>query len=624
MFDFKKLPILWVYICFGSLISTSFLDERFLQDTDPSLFASPEGMIGLQTFPSISGQDASTSSGIFLNSNSRTKHQIQRDVIDNPVNPKAIIPDLNDPYIDESTSTSSELGQREDNLPNDGVNTPHAEAITVEDQEHTDSYSLSSNMMKDHRGKRKQIPTYLQEKRTKTSSGIEFQDVTTQKSLQRAPSIENEKLDRRIMYSVLKWQARLSLGKKYGLSEEIKSYFKTMKEYSISNISNQSKQTHYKKQVEIAFEKIKTDLVFRIFGIVNVSFRGAQFSPLIPLLLEDAWNFLQSYLDQEILWVDHAKLLELTLNKTKPNQHFLKPGQLMIYTLSLSKQTNMPSSLTLKVIRDWKRLSTYKQVISRISLDPASLSVDCARLYQERGEEKKIRARNPTHSNQLDTPPVSLIDTNTGGQTFALRKFSSFIKRSGNQIIGAQRSQAVANFFTDFSKMMWDSYQGNMRPIGQSIDAPTNKVGLSWAIVEGAMRAAQESITPSFIGLLGLMHPEKTSPMAWDDIYENGWEFLKSYFSTWHRYISETAHPIFFDPPKDAKDEIEWANVKETLHYLHRLSCDNAFPCRPIWYLVDLWYDSIRSDSNTMSSNLNVLPPHREKMKIKCIQLDDQ
>ncbi|KAH9820812.1 hypothetical protein DFH28DRAFT_953381 [Melampsora americana] len=464
----------------------------------------------------------------------------------------------------------------------------------------------------------------------KTLTGRRSQVVVTQNSqpLGNAASIANVKVRKNLIWNVLQGQSRLALGKRFGMFEEIKTYFEEMKESSVFNFSNQSKQTYYKKQVEIALERIKIELVFGVLGIVNMSYQGAGSLKLIALLLDDAWHFLKDYLNKEILDVNHEQILKSILNNKRPDRHFLKPGNLMIHCLCLSKQSFISQDLFFEVLRVWTKSSIYKHLMSRIPLDFESLSIYCEKLYQETGQgglgPQIIQSRKNTHSKLLDTSSAPSIDPDLGIQTCSSRKFSSFIKRSGKKIIDEEKTQAITQFFTDLNKVMKESYQTKSKFINQSTNSSIDQVYLSWTMIDCAMKTAQHSITPSFLGLLGLMHSGMSTPQTWDDIFESGWEFLKSYFSTWHRYVLEMKHPILLDTTKNEKVEIEWYDVKETIHYLHKLVSNNVCPQRPIWYLVDLWYESIKSDGNTISTNLNVLSPHREMMKYKCIQLDDQ
>ncbi|KAH9820816.1 hypothetical protein DFH28DRAFT_1051538 [Melampsora americana] len=643
MFNLARSPISWCYLFGFSFIATSFLDERVRQKTVSLEVPSLEERIDGQTPPPKlpSSRDASCSSGTSLDPKSRENHQIPREDIGKLDNAKVIIPDLNEPYIDDSIFPSSEWRERDDRMMNDALNIPLSTNTLASEPtssntdniiRHTDTYHLASNLNKNSRKKHKQIPAFPQSIIITTPSGIGSQPVITHssESSEEISFIGNVKLKPNVIRATLQWQSRLALGKKFGLSEDIQAYFETLKASTLPKISDKLKRVGYDKEVELSLDRIRTDFVLGVLGSLKITFTGVRFLPSMGLLLNDAWDFLKDYLDRELMNVNHEELLKSIGDVTKSYSYYLQHGNLMTYMLCLSKHTIIATQLLFQVLKEWKVSSTYKESLSNVPLDFETFLVKCESLYQERGEgqvgPKRKQKQNSAESQAVESSPS--INSNIPRQDKSPRMlgvgFSRSIRRSGKEIILAHKSQEIKDFFSHLKEEMLESFEEYWAQIDQPMSSSTNKDNLNWNMVERAITVAHDYITPSFIGLLGLMHPEMTRPQAWDNTFESGWKFLKYYFSTWNQYVSETTHPISLKASKKSKAEIEWSNVKETIYYLCGVDSNNSFPQRPIWYLVESWYDSIKSDSSTIFSNLNVLYPHRQNIIRKSTLLDDQ
>ncbi|KAH9822535.1 hypothetical protein DFH28DRAFT_456710 [Melampsora americana] len=423
-----------------------------------------------------------------------------------------------------------------------------------------------------------------------------------------------------IFNSVLHWQCKVLLGKRYKMSEEIGSVFIHLGESLTAKLVNHPGfgEPNIKKQLESAIEAIRTNLVMGTLGAVKIIFQKQVGMDLMNSLILDLWQYLLRYLNEELSVQPVEKIKMSPKRKTRQAHTKIEPGKLLEYVLNLAQNRPISSRIIYQKFQEWASTSNYKDVLLNMLPDYWAFVEKCDLIYKLKGDEKTVyskqfknRIKDKNQQNIKRSKKVKKT-TQKSARLFT-SDFVQVIKVEGAYV---SKRNEIKNFFSNLHATI-NSIPKEAIYVKYNPRDFYNGIGfLSKEMVHKAIYKAQDEVTPAFMGLLRLLEPEVKVGLTLDVIYHSGWEFLKGYFSTLIRYFSETKHPIVLRPTVRSRAPEEWSDLKETLHYLSQ-ERRNQIVCQGlIWFLVDLWYDeNLNLERNGgRPLGLSVIPTHRKSM----------
>ncbi|KAH9822534.1 hypothetical protein DFH28DRAFT_948965 [Melampsora americana] len=426
--------------------------------------------------------------------------------------------------------------------------------------------------------------------------------------------------------SVLQWQGKLLLAKRYEISEEIESFFKDLQESLTQKLDDTSKLEWIgnKNNLHVAIETIRTDFVMGTLGASKIVFQRHAGMSLMNSLLLDLWKYLQVYLKEELTCLPKENMTIPSERESRQTHFHIEPGKLLEHTLNL-KGLPISSKIVHQKLNEWLTESSYKGSVPDSVTDYWAFLAECDVCYKQKGYEKTFYRK--TDQNRNKTTDVRNIvgndqenKTTSPGPILTTAQIVKVLKKEGSQIV---TTDEFKNFFwhlhNDIRPIDKPKMEGeaNLESVSKGIDI------ISKDMVHKAISKAQHQITPAFLGILRLMYSGIEFSSTWDVIAHNGWEFLKEYFSTWTRYFSEMDQPIVLKPPVRVTADKEWSDLKETLHYLGHKIKGQTIPQGLLWFLVDLWYDETNfpESNGKVSPGFKALQPHRQQILQMCHQL---
>ncbi|KAH9812465.1 hypothetical protein DFH28DRAFT_1061924 [Melampsora americana] len=418
-------------------------------------------------------------------------------------------------------------------------------------------------------------------------------------------------LDPLSVIRVLQWQCRLALAKKPGLSEEIEAAFREFSLPSSSDIRLSGYRNHPQKQIMKAMERIRTHLVMVVLGAVNMLYHDKDSLPSIELLLGDAWKYIHRFLKYEINSHTIDNHISISSNSKKS---FFDRGGLVENTLRLPERGWIPPKRSFITLYNWATSSQYAEYLSEIPLDYSTFIDICETTCKNRGKGNSIYRKRKSRAKAAKAQERLVTKTNhsTNSKNSKLSKlwyqgFPRLLKKNGDQlIIGGKMSDNISVFFLRLHLRILDIFTEKTNNTHDS----RRQTVLTPVMVDEAIEAAQNKITPAFLGLMGMIHPARGSNiMKWDEIYQSGWNFLQDYFSTWIDFLSKNQLPIAINPKASTDgSEVEWSNVKNMIYYLSNLKLHNDIPHKPLWHFVNLWHE-LNVDK------FDSLPPNQKLIK---------
>ncbi|KAH9808319.1 hypothetical protein DFH28DRAFT_997790 [Melampsora americana] len=418
--------------------------------------------------------------------------------------------------------------------------------------------------------------------------------------------------------SVLRWQCRILLAKRYKISEHIGNFFKELQEQFLPIPEDISYDI---SKYNTALEKIRNNLVMGSLGALKVIFQKHVGLDFMDSLIFDFWGYLQRYLKDEFSILSEKPIKQSDSRPKKQNHSHIDPGRLLEYTLNLAQGAPISSKIIHQKLQDWATKTSYKDILPRVAMDYRSLVDECDIACKHKGNEMTVYNKTQdkaTVSQKIMQKNKNLPNTSSSSSSIlSTCHFFQVLKKEGSDL--AINDEILSFFFHLHSDI--DSICESEKDVGDvsnSHDEGTEV--LSKHMVHHAIYLAQHELTPAFMGVLRLLHPIQGDDLTWHSVSHSGWTFLKNYFSTWIRYFSETDHPILLVPPGRVRLDEEWSDLTGTLNYCRIPRKVNMVSQSLIWYLVDVWYDEIYfPESNGKEfPNFTVLPPHRDYIEQMC------
>ncbi|EGG05768.1 uncharacterized protein MELLADRAFT_107212 [Melampsora larici-populina 98AG31] len=195
-----------------------------------------------------------------------------------------------------------------------------------------------------------------------------------------APGLQNESFNSQIpesqyvvphlLIGFLQWQYSLAIWKKDGLSEEIKDAFDSLKHLASLDIPDSVNEKAISSKINLAINKIKTDLVTGVIGALNmISWQGEKVSTPINVLIQDAWEFLHKFLKEDITSFKEQYLCPSTRGMKKCRRLPFGSENLLSYTMSLKDDNKIPPQTTHRMLQIWASSSIYRDSIPESSLN---------------------------------------------------------------------------------------------------------------------------------------------------------------------------------------------------------------------------------------------------------------
>ncbi|EGG01858.1 uncharacterized protein MELLADRAFT_66781 [Melampsora larici-populina 98AG31] len=385
--------------------------------------------------------------------------------------------------------------------------------------------------------------------------------------------------------SVLQWQCRLLLAKRYNVSDKIGDFFKNleksyklMPDHSLYRLRNFS-------QFHISIEKLRTSLVMGSIGALKLIVQRHIGLELMNSLILDLWEYLQEFINAELMLSPRETIIMPAKNQKRQKHTRIKRGELLEYISNLAKSSPIGSKIIHQTIQDWATTTTYKDIISGIATDYGSLVEECEIFYKQKGEEMTIYYKN---KNKVTNHHIIQDDlTNTSTRYVSILSSSQLVQVLKNIGSDVPRSDGTLTFFSHLHSAIESIPNPEMGACNNSKHVEEGAQILNKDMVHQAIHLAQNEVTPAFMGLLRLMHhdPAIDTDTTWNAVSQSGWEFLKEYFSTWIRYLPEKGHKILLTPPGKARVTQEWFDLRLTLNYLSKKRGVNMVPQGLIWYL---------------------------------------
>ncbi|EGG01857.1 uncharacterized protein MELLADRAFT_110666 [Melampsora larici-populina 98AG31] len=422
--------------------------------------------------------------------------------------------------------------------------------------------------------------------------------------------------------SVLQWQCRILLAKRYNVSYKIARFFNNleksymlMPDHSLYRLRNFS-------QFHISIEKLRTSLVMGSIGALKLIVQRHIGLELMNSLILDLWEYLQQFINDELM-LSPKETIIMSAEKQKRQKHnWIQPGELLEYLSNLANSSPISSKIVHLKIQDWATTTTYKNMISGIATDYQSLVEECETFYKQKGEDKTVYYKNKNKARNHHILQDNL--TNTSTRLIPILSSSQLVQALKKLGWDVARSKYTVTFFSYLHSVIESNPDPEKSLYNDSKDVQEGAQILNKKMVHQAIHLAQNEVTPAFMGLLRLMHhdPAIDADSTWNAVSQSGWEFLKEYFSTWIRYLSEPDHHILVIPPGKARVLDEWFDLKVTLNYLSKKRETNTVPQGLIWFLADVWYDEMNcpESNGKQSPSFRILPPHRKVIEQRCLQ----
>ncbi|KAH9825300.1 hypothetical protein DFH28DRAFT_921248 [Melampsora americana] len=448
-------------------------------------------------------------------------------------------------------------------------------------------------------------------------TGAQNEILSESENIFKSEPLEYQLVRPHLFIGFLQWQFELAVGKEYGLAEEIKGAFESLKNLATSNIPLDFQGRLMIKGVQLAIEKIRTHLIMGVIGGLNVAFwQGYNVSTPINVLIVDAWEFLHKFLKNDFSSFRHQSVSE--------NSEFETWG-LLGFAMSLKGVSRIPPRVIHKMLKIWASSSVYKMSIPESALTYPSFIQSCEQACKVRGQGTLMMIQPQLKSYNSKHQDIHLANEDPKTNKVRLAspfKLFYFLKTNGQLVVKSRK--AIVDFFVDANEKIRSIFEQNeMKLSSSSENLSENKLILGESLVAKAFKRAKDDITPAFMGLLWMMHQGMEAPETWDDIYESGWEFLNAYLSEWIRYLSENDHPIISNPMEGSKFGEECSNHKEMINYLGNLDHTRYLPIKIIWYLADVWYEKniILKGNQVNVPSFDVLQPNRHLIKQKYLKI---
>ncbi|KAH9822548.1 hypothetical protein DFH28DRAFT_457054 [Melampsora americana] len=431
-------------------------------------------------------------------------------------------------------------------------------------------------------------------------------------------------LEEKTLAHEIQWQAHLAIWYSPGLSTTIKLAFKDFEDHVKVNLSKDWEKTFTTEKILGAIKRTRSDVVIGFFGVLKAIFNGQKEIPEMRLLVEDGWNFIYKYFDDEFKIFQNKIKSTPSLIQQVCYESVQPPGAIISHVLVLSERSIVSFRIIFGLLKRWYQSCKYKTEISFIPMDYFSAIQDFEALYKQRGgdasiwrscgDRRRSDKKNESKRIKLDG------EMDKKAQDY---NFRNGIRREGNKLIESNTlEEKIKNYFTRLRRDIREIYAPPEGDQDSGDDLPSSAFENLKTLHQATFRA-ERFITPTFMGILNSMLSEIQMDASWSLMIQRGWEHLQTYFNRWLIFLSKNKYSVLSPKSLHRSTSIDWSDEQMTISYLASVEDITNISPQLVWFLLDLWYEGIMTSKQGEIHDIStrILPPNRKQLRIDFLGL---
>lgn len=424
---------------------------------------------------------------------------------------------------------------------------------------------------------------------------------------------------------VLQHKGILEMGKGIYLTSQFVELLADIKKTVLGSIPKSHPQiSEWSGKFEWAMKRTIPYLIRPFFGCLGVIYCMAGHSFSKSSLIKEGAKFLHAYLIQ---WASIQPSEMIHLSQFIPQRsdaYYWNPDQLLGYLMNLSSSTCCPPSTIWGFINRFLISFSSKVGSAYLTFNSTDFYNACKSMFEQNRAGWWLRTSgiDSIFSNQeslISTKKIGLYPPDKDMEDIRARpphklKKDSYI-RTGELVMRRSRglpeqvSEYFANmkssFVRDFDVLTADltaksTRNGRKRKAeGESSQVQSTAIRAHTDILfRNAICAARFKITPVFFAMLEVYHARHPPFPNVESTLQDGWEFLKRYFSTWNisSCLRQTETKPKFQPQsvgRPSGNAIDWSDTKEVVRcFTKKKPSATSFKTFAI-YLLQQWDDDL-------------------------------
>ncbi|EGG01219.1 uncharacterized protein MELLADRAFT_67260 [Melampsora larici-populina 98AG31] len=419
----------------------------------------------------------------------------------------------------------------------------------------------------------------------------------------------------RSLANLLKSKGMLALWHNPEVSRQIDVFFDKLdnKFYSILWSSSITPCTPY--QVKFAINRVKKDVVIAFFGGLSLICQRSQKDVSMKDLVSDGWVYLQDYLNQ-VFYPSQNKISTLSLQLNNDPDNLSSPSNLPEYILDRDQYSPVQPSYIGALISNWTKYYIFEPPHCKIEFSTHSF---LSAILSE-GELRGKKVLTSEISKVKDKPSfptfefsISMIPHLSELEVAKLKEFkgkrpANYVAVIGMSVLKKHKDilESIQIFFDCLEKDMEQSWIECIHSINGTLN--TDLI-LDLMKIQNVIKAVKSFMVPAFVGVLVVLHHNQLTNQVMQILLKTGWDILQDYFSRWRKCFCEDTSSIILPKEEKLAHEVGWYDAKDTLHYFCQSRVKKNFPMDPVWYVIELWYETIiqRRDS-WVHDNMDFVP----------------
>ncbi|EGG01150.1 uncharacterized protein MELLADRAFT_67247 [Melampsora larici-populina 98AG31] len=403
----------------------------------------------------------------------------------------------------------------------------------------------------------------------------------------------------RSVANLLKSKGMLALWHNYEVSRQIDVFFHNLDSifYSILWSSSIIPCTPY--HVKVAIHRVKKDVVIAFFGGLSLIRQRSQKDVPIKDLVSDGWVYLQDYLHQ-VFYPGQNKISTLSLLFNNDVDDLSSPSYLPRYMLNLDKYSPVQPSHIAALISNWTKYYIFEPTQCKIEFSTHSFLSEILSEAELRG--KRILTPRLIKKKQKPSLPtlefsISMLPHLSELELSKLKEYKGNRPANYLAVIGMSALTKHTDILTStqifFGCLERDMNQSLIEGI-HSIGGPLRKdLIFDSKKIQDVIKAIKSFMVPAFLGVLVVLHYNQLTDQVMEILLKTGWEILQDYFSKWRNCFHEDPSSILLTKEEKLSHEVDWYHAKDTLHYFSQSRVKKNFPMDPVWFVLELWYETI-------------------------------
>ncbi|KAH9819569.1 hypothetical protein DFH28DRAFT_956458 [Melampsora americana] len=457
---------------------------------------------------------------------------------------------------------------------------------------------------------------------TNQLSRSEFLHSNSKNDRLKQDKLSHSKFSGRSVIMLLKLKGTIALWQNPRVSNQIDDFFHQFQKKFYLTFLSPSTTTYSKEQVDLAIKRLSTEVVMAYFGALSIFIQGTSRDISTNELIENGWEFLQTYLEQGIQ-IGKGDICEAVSWSKRVDAHFFShPSIVLLYILKIGNNTSVHPSLIEALIYNW----ATKTIFELGPWNPKSFEHSFLSAIES---EAKIRGRKIwRYSSDKPEENISEILTLVGkmklqGSGINLNKLINNVQRNQSSYLRTIGEYILTNC-KDFSKdveSFFQTLETEMKKNLERAQAVTggkthliecqNIIKIKPSMIHKSINVVKLSIVPAFMGALILFHESQESDQVIKSLISTGLSTLKAYFSAWRDIFIKDKSSLILN--KTGK-LVKWYNAKDSLHYFCLLKSRSHDPTENVWFLSEIWYETMIQKQLMWGEELNFEPkaPHRK------------